>query len=154
VALYVPAGRRRRNLILGLVGALVLGLVLGAVAGRATAPTLSDRVSSAQDSVREITARVQATPVEYDKELSGSTEFAQGGTVVQSLTSARRSLTGVLDDAAWIGPTQRKQMEDALAAVIAGARAKITGARYQKLVDAAVTRIEVGFGMDGRLYGL
>ena len=43
MALYVPAGRRRRNVILGLVGALIVGLIIGGVIGRVTAPTVSDR---------------------------------------------------------------------------------------------------------------
>ncbi len=59
-----------------------------------------------------------------------------------------RPMTGALDDAAWIGPTQRKRLEDALAEVIAGARAKVTVERYRKLVDAAVTGIDGGFGID------
>lgn len=150
MALYVPAGRRRRNLILGLVGALIVGVLLGGVVGRVTAPTVSDKVSSAQDSAREITARLQATPIEYAKQLSGSTEFKSGGTVVQSLTDAQKAMAAALDDAVWIGPMQRKDLEDALGAVITGARAKVAAARYQKLVDDAVARIAVGFGMDNR----
>ncbi len=50
MALYVPAGRRRRNFIIGLVGALIVGLIIGALLGRVSAPTVSDKVSSVQDS--------------------------------------------------------------------------------------------------------
>jgi gas vesicle protein len=148
VALYVPAGRRRRNLILGLVGALIVGLVIGGIVGRVTAPTVSDKVSTVQNSAREITARLQATPIEYAKQLSGSSEFKRGGTVLQSLEDAQQSMNGALDDAVWLGPSQRKELEDALGAVITGAKAKVPAARYEKLVTDAATRINEGFGID------
>lgn len=148
MALYVPAGRRRRNLILGLVGALVVGIVLGVVVGRVTAPTLSDKVSSVQDSVRGVTARIRATPLEYQKQLSGSTQFQSGGTVAQSLTDARRSLTAALDDAVWLGTAQRKELEDSMAALLAVAGSKTSSARYGKLAEQTAVGIETSFGID------
>ncbi len=148
MALYVPAGRRRRNLILGLVGALIVGLLLGAVVGRLTAPTLSDQVSSVQDSAREITARLRATPIEYQKQLSGSSEFRGGGTVAQSLAEAQATLRDAVRDAEWLGPTQRKQLDAALDPLVASAKVKVPTDRYNELVETAATRIETGFGID------
>jgi hypothetical protein len=148
VALYVPAGRRRRNLIIGLVGALIVGLLIGGVIGRVSAPGISDKVSSVQDSAREVTARLQATPIEYRKQLSGSTEFESGGTVLESLGEAQTLLGSAVNDAVWLGPTQRKELEDAMAAVITAARAKVSPARYETLVGQSATRIETGFGID------
>ena len=135
MALYVPAGRRRRNLILGLVGALIVGLVIGGVLGRVTAPTLSDKVASVRDSASEVTARLQATPIEYEKQLAGSTEFQKGGTVVQSLTDAQQSLRSALDDAVWLSPRQRTTIEHSLARIdhIQGPKARYKGLRKNTL---------------------
>jgi hypothetical protein len=148
VALYVPAGRRRRNVIIGLVGALIVGLIVGAFIGRASAPGISDKVSSVQDSARAVTARLQATPIEYQKQLNGSTEFKSGGTVLQSLTDAQATMRGALDDAVWLGPAQRQDVEDALDALVTAAKAKVAAATYAKLVNTAVTRIATGLGID------
>jgi hypothetical protein len=146
VALYVSAGRRRRNIILGLVGALIVGLVLGGVVGRITAPTVSDRVASVRDSAREVTARLRATPIEYRKQLSGSNEFREGGTVVQSLTDAQDSLHSVLDDAVWLTPAQRTEIEKPLDALVRAARAKVTAKVYSAMVDEVATKIDAELG--------
>ena len=147
MALYVPAGRRRRNLILGLVGALIVGLVIGGVLGRVTAPTLSDKVASVRDSASEVTARLQATPIEYEKQLAGSTEFQKGGTVVQSLTDAQQSLRSALDDAVWLSPRQRTTIERRLDDLLALARARVPAARYQDAVATTATFIESSLGI-------
>ena len=71
-------------------------------------------MSNVQDSARSITARVRSTPLEYSKQLGGSTEFQNGGTVAQALTEAKRSLTSTLADAEWLGPSQRRDLETAI----------------------------------------
>lgn len=150
MALYVPSGRRRRNLILGLVGALVVGLLIGGIVGRVTAPTVSDRVASVRDSAREVTARLRATPLEYEQQLSGSSEFRGGGSVLDSLADARKDLRSTLGDAVWLGPAERREIEATLDQVIAGAREKVAAARYKELVDDAATRIDTALGADAR----
>jgi uncharacterized membrane-anchored protein YhcB (DUF1043 family) len=145
--LYVPAGRRRRNLILGLVGALVVGVIIGIAVGRVTAPTVGDKVSSVQSSADEVTARLRATPVEYRQELQGSSEFRRGGTVLDGLAEARTSLDTTLADATWLGRTQRRDADAALAALVDAARAKVAADRYAQLVDASANRIDAVFGL-------
>jgi hypothetical protein len=153
VALYVPAGRRRRNVIIGLVAALVVGLILGGVIGRLSAPSLEDKVASVQDSAREVTARIRSTPNEYEKQLSGSAQFRSGGTVEQSLREARTALRNAVSDAAWLGPSQRTELNAALDPVVQAAQDKVTAVRYQQVVDDAARRIEAGFGIDTRATG-
>jgi hypothetical protein len=150
VALYLPAGRRRRKVIIGLVGALVVGLLMGDVIGRLTAPTLEDKVTSAQDTARQVTARIRSTPNEYQKQLSGSDQFRSGGTVEQSLVAARTTLRNAVSDAVWLGPSQRRELDAALAPVIDAARHKVIETRYRQLVEAAARRIDTGFGIDTR----
>jgi hypothetical protein len=148
VALYVPAGRRRRNVILGLIGAVIVGLLIGGVIGRVTAPTVSDKVSTVQDSARGVTARLRATPIEYAKQLSGSSEFRNGGTVLDSLTDAQQTLRSDLDDAVWLGAAQRKDITTALDDLVTAARAKVAASRYEEMVNQSATRIDEGFGID------
>lgn len=146
MALYVSAGRRRRNMILGLAGALVAGLLIGGVVGRVTAPTVSDRVASVRHATREVTARLRATPLEYRKQLSGSSQFRAGGTVVQSLTDAQASLRSVLDDAAWLSAAQRREIERPLDDLLAAARAKVTARVYTTMVDEVAATIDAALG--------
>lgn len=148
MALYVPAGRRRRNLALGLAGALIVGLVIGVAIGRVTAPTVDDRVGAVQDDARAVTGTLAATPNEYAKQLAGSSEFRRGGGVDQALTSARHDLDAALDDASWLGPSQRATATGALDAVVAAERDRVAEARYQQAVDAAVATISRTFGID------
>jgi hypothetical protein len=146
LALYVPAGRRRRNVMLGLAGALVVGLVIGGVLGRVTAPTVSDRVASVQDSAREVTSRLRATPIEYEKQLSGSSEFRAGGTVVQSLTDAQSSLESALDDAVWLSAAQRQKIEHPLGKLLIAARAKVSAKVYADMVEEVATKLDAALG--------
>jgi hypothetical protein len=147
VALYVPAGRRRRNLVLGLAGAVVVGLIVGFLLGRATHASLDDEVATVQDSARAVTARLRATPVEYAQERRGSSEFSHGGTVLDSLADARRSLRDALDDAVWLGPAQRREATAALDVLVSAARAETAARRYRALVDTSANRIDVVFGL-------
>ena len=142
MALYVSAGRRRRNVILGMGGALVVGLLIGGAVGRITAPTVSDRVASVRDAAREVTARLRATPLEYRKQLGGSSQFRAGGTVVQSLTDARASLRSVLDDAVWLSAAQRHEIERPLDELLTAARAKVTARVYTTMVEALASKID------------
>lgn len=148
MALYVPAGRRRRNLILGLVAAVVVGLVVGALVGRVTAPTVDDRVTTVQDDARSVVGALAATPNEYRKQLEGSTEFRTGGGVDDALTTARGSLVTALDNAPWLGPNLRRDATTALDQVVAAERAKVSQARYEAAIARASTRIETVFGID------
>ena len=150
MALYVPAGRRRRNLILGLVGALVVGLVIGGVPRPGhRRPMLSDKVAKRARLGERGDRAVQATPIEYEKQLAGSTEFEKGGTVVQSLTDAEPVVA--------VRPRRRGLAEPAAAhdhRASAGNRlgsprraAKVAAARYEDAVATTATFIESSLGI-------
>jgi hypothetical protein len=148
MALYVPAGRRRRNLALALIAAALVAVVIGFLLGRVTAPTVDDRVSEVQADARSVVGSLAATPNEYRKEQAGSTEFRAGGGVDQALTGARRSLRAALDDAPWLGTALRREATDALARVDAAARASVPAEEYSTTVTRASARIEQVFGID------
>jgi hypothetical protein len=148
MALYVPAGRRRRNLAIALIAIALVAVVIGFLLGRVTAPTVDDRVADVQADAREVVGTIAATPNEYRQEQSGSTEFREGGGVDQALAGARRSLDAVLDDAPWLGRALRREATDALDTVGTAARASVPAAQYSTAVTRASARIEQVFGID------
>jgi hypothetical protein len=147
MALYVPAGRRRRNLIVGLVAAVVIGLVIGGVVGRVTAPTVDDRVASVRDDARSIVGALAATPNEYAKERAGSTEFRAGGGVDQALGIVRQDLDRALGDAIWLDARDRSDLRRALAGLVAAARRGVPDREYAGLVDETTAGVERVFGI-------
>jgi hypothetical protein len=148
MALYVPAGRRRRNLAIALVATALVAVVIGFLLGRVSAPTVDDRVSDVQAEARAVVGTLAATPNEYRQEQSGSTEFRAGGGVDQALTGARRSLDTALDDAPWLGTALRREAVDALDRVGTAARASVPAEEYSAAVSRASARIEQVFGID------
>jgi hypothetical protein len=148
MALYVPAGRRRRNLAIALIATGLVAVVIGFLLGRVTAPTVDDRVSDVQTDARVVVGTLAATPNEYRQEQAGSTEFREGGGVDQALAGARRSLDAALDDAPWLGTALRREATDAVDAVSTAARASVPAEEYSTAVTRASARIEQVFGID------
>ena len=148
MALYVPAGRRRRNLAIALIATALVAVVIGFLLGRVTAPTVDDRVSDVQAEARAVVGTLAATPNEYRQEQAGSTEFREGGGVDQALAGAMRSLDAALDDAPWLGTALRREATDALGTVEAAARASVPPDEYSGEVTRASARIEQVFGID------
>jgi hypothetical protein len=149
MALYVPAGRRRRNLAIALIATALVAVVVGFLLGRVTAPTVDDRVSDVQADARAVVGTLAATPNEYRQEQSGSDEFRAGGGVDQALAGAKRSLDAALDDAPWLGTALRKEATDALETVETAARASVPAEEYSATVTRASARIEAVFGIGG-----
>jgi hypothetical protein len=149
MALYVPAGRRRRNLAIALAATALVAVVIGFLIGRVTAPTVDDRVATVQADARGVIGELAATPNEYRQQQSGSSEFRGGGGVDDALTGARRSLDAAMDDAPWLGPSLRRSALDALDAVVAAERGSVPPAQYEAAVTRASDRIEQVFGIDG-----
>jgi len=101
MALYMPAARRRRRLILALLAALIVGGVVGGFTGRNLAPSLGDRVGDVQDQARAVTSELRAMPINYEKERAGGAEFRRGGGVADALDRAHSDLRSALDAAPW-----------------------------------------------------
>jgi hypothetical protein len=148
MALYVPAGRRRRNLAIALIATALVAVVVGFLVGRVTAPTVDDRVSDVQADARAVVGTLAATPNEYRKQQSGSSEFRAGGGVADALADARRDLDAALDDAPWLGTSQRAAAAAALGDVIDAEKASVSEGDYERAVEQASSRIEAVFGID------
>jgi hypothetical protein len=94
MALYVPAGARRRRVVLALLGGLVVGLLAGFLLGRVTSPDLADDVSRVQGMALDATTTLQRIPIEYAQALSG-----RGGESTATVTEAFDRAHAQLDDA-------------------------------------------------------
>jgi hypothetical protein len=149
MALYVPAGRRRRRVIGGLVLAVVVGLLLGFGLGRQTATSTSDDVTSVQDQARDAVGALQSAPTEYAQAAAGATaEFANGGGAGAALDRVERQVKDALDAAPWLGPASRAAALAALDDVRTVAARKGSPDEFEKAVGAAADQLEEIFGID------
>ena len=100
MALYVPAARRRRRVVIFAVVALVLGVVLGVVVGRVTAPTVDDRLASVRKSAQQTAAGLRVIAI-HDESDTVSNQTANSGAELV-LKQTRSELKREFDDAPWI----------------------------------------------------
>lgn len=148
MALYVPAGRRRRNaVVIGVVAAL-LGIVVGVVIGRTSVTGYATQVRSHQDAARTIVARLDALPIEYEQALSGTGDTGDAG-VSGSIAAIRADVAAEMVAARFIGPAVTTEVEAAVDAVGAAATARQPLPAFQAAVDDATTTIAEAFGIDG-----
>ena len=148
MALYIPAGRRRRRLIVAVALAAVLGLIGGWAVGRATAPTIDDRASSVRSGAQDIDARLLALPIEYEKVLAGDPQYANGGGPADSLTGIVADTQRLAADAVWLSDGQRA----AVVATVDHARTTATdgadAAAFAAAIDQATNAVETTFGLE------
>ena len=147
MALYIPAGRRRRRLIIVGVVAAVVGLALGAFLGRATAPTTADRVSSVRSDAQSIHARLQSLPNEYEKVLAGDPQYANGGGPADSLVVISADTAALADRAEWLSADQRAAVVAAVDAAQSVAAGKAEAAAFESAIADATTAVDQTFGL-------
>jgi hypothetical protein len=138
MAIYVPPSRRKARRILGAAFFLVVGALLGFLCARATAPSLADQISSAQEQGRELAAQLRVLALHDEaKALSGdaSTDFA-----------LRRTQTGIQDAfaaAPWIPTGTRAR----LSADVADLRKTRSQSGFGERAEATAGAIEQAFGV-------
>jgi hypothetical protein len=91
VALYIPAGRRRRRTAFFAVGALVLGLLIGAVVGRASAPTATEKIKAVQADARNTAAALRVIAL-HDEAGAVSAQGADDAGIALVLKNTRSDL--------------------------------------------------------------
>jgi hypothetical protein len=146
MAMYIPPGRKRRRLLLWIGASVVVGLVIGGILGRVTAPTVEDKVKGARDDAAAAVAQLQALPSEYEKQLSGSSEFEKGGGVDDALTRTRSQLDDAISSAPWITPQEIDTVHKAIDDLRTDAKQQVTGAVFQRNLDQATETITSVFG--------
>lgn len=146
MALYIPAGRRRRRTIALVAAALVVGLAAGALVGRATAPSIDDHVRSVQGDARQTAAGLRVLAL-HDQAgaISSQTPGAGGADLVLGRT--RNELDDEFARAPWLGRAQREELLRALDAL--QSIADRTSAAFGRAADALARKIETTFGAGG-----
>ena len=142
MALYVPAARRRRRIVIFTVVALVLGLVLGLLVGRVTAPTVDDRLASVRKSAQQTAAGLRVIAI-HDESDTVSNQTANSGADLV-LKQTRSELKREFDDAPWITLAQREALLKSLDELEAQPDRKSDA--FGKAADALATQIEETFG--------
>jgi hypothetical protein len=146
MAMYIPPGRRRRRLLLWIGASLIVGLIVGGFVGRATAPSVEDKVRTARDDAAAAVAQLQALPIEYQKQLGGSKEFAKGGGVADALARTRSQLDDAISNAPWITPSQIDQIHQAIDGLRSDAQQQVSGSDFEHDLDQATETITNIFG--------
>ncbi len=117
MALYIPAGRRRRRTALATILALALGLGLGAVAGRVAAPTVGDQVRATRADARATAAGLRVL-VLHDESGALANDQGDGGAGLV-LQRTRKGLTSAFAKAPWLGARDRTDLLDELDTLVA-----------------------------------
>lgn len=145
MALYVPAGRRRRRAALLAGAALVVGLGLGLIAGRATAPDVGERVHATQREASVVTAELRVLSLHQEAGAASQTTGGDNGAAF-AIRRAKTDLTAALDDAPWITSATRQQLLASLDDLLAEA-GDAEGPAFAEAVDNAAGDIDAAFGM-------
>jgi hypothetical protein len=145
VAIYVPRARRRRNLILLGVAALVVGLVLGAVVGRASAPTVEDRVRSVRSEARDIAAQLRVVSLHAEDQAAS---VAAGGDAGADLALGRTEtdLRRLFKRAPWVPAKAAGDLLTDTVALRTEARGQAATPAVGRKIDALAGRVEATFG--------
>ena len=139
MALYIPASRRRRRVIVVGVAALVAGILIGLLVSRVATPSIDDQVGSKQREAEQLIARLDGLNLEYQQ--SGAAG-ASGEDAREGALDAARGISAdtqdLVDDLPWLSDAQRA------AAVVAvdGVAKAVEGAGTVDDVGTAVTGAE------------
>jgi hypothetical protein len=144
MAVYIPAGRRRRRTIMLAVTGLLVGVVLGGLIGRASAPTVDDQLASVRDDAREVAAGLRVVALHGEEDTESNQTADSGADLV--LDETRTGLQHAFEDAPWLGEDQQQELLDALDALT-----EIddrSGPEFAQAAEALATQIEATFGVD------
>jgi hypothetical protein len=150
MAIYVPAGRRRRRLYLVGAGALVVGLVVGGLVGRATSDSLDDQVQAAQDRGRAVSSQLRVVAVHQEAEAASTTSANAGQAAAFALDRARTQLASACRDAPWIPDATCRQLDGSIADLASRAPGESDQAEFATAVETAATAVDTAFGVTER----
>jgi hypothetical protein len=145
MAIYVPRARRRRNLIVIAVAALVVGAILGIGIGRTSAPTIEDRAKSVRSEARAISSQLRVVSIH---EGEGAASLSGGGDAGAGLALLRTetNLKALFKRAPWVGPKASGELIAETTALRAAAPNEARTEKFANRVDALADQIEQTFG--------
>ena len=146
MAIYVPASRRRRNVVAVAALALVVGGLAGAVIGRATAPSVNGRVRTAQEHGRTVAAQLRVLSLHEE---AGAASLAAGADAGAgfALRRARADLERALGEAPWILGSERGRLLDGVDALRRQLAATPDNAAFADATNRVAGEIESAFGL-------
>ena len=147
MALYIPAGARRRRLVLGVLAGLVVGLVLGVVLGRSSAPSIDERVASVRAHASGAAISLRRLPIEYEQSLA-DTGGESTATITAAIDAARARLDQAYEQAVWLGPDAGAATDRALEAVERAVADRVDVDQFQLVIDDAVAAIDATFVLE------
>ena len=142
MALYVPAARRRRRVLIFAGVALVAGLVVGVVVGRASAPTVEDRLHSVRSNAEQTAAGLRVIAL-HDESSAIANQSGNGGADLV-LRDTRSEMRNEFGDAPRITTAQREALLAALDEL--EAEPDRTSAAFGARAEAVAKQIEATFG--------
>jgi hypothetical protein len=147
MAIYVPASRRRRKIVLVAALAFAVGGAAGTAMGRATAPSVEARVRSAQEQSRAIAAQLRVLSLHEE---TGAASLSAGGDAgaAFALRRARSDLERALGEAPWIPGPERARLLGGIDALRRhSATASGDAAAFGAATDRLAGEIEADFGL-------
>jgi len=148
VAVYVPASRRRRSLVLAVAAAAVLGVLLGGWVGRATAPSVDERVGAVQGQARTLAAGLRVLAI-HEEAGTASLESGTSGAAL-AVERAESGLRKALSDAPWVSASEGTALLGAVTELKALAAEAPASPELTQRVEAAAAAIEKAFGLAAR----
>lgn len=146
MAIYVPPSRRRRQVVLLGVIALVVGAMVGVLLGRATAPSVADRVRSSQRKVVELTAGLRVVTIHQEADTASLQASSDAGAGL-ALRRAESELRGLLAEAPWIAPARKTELLALVHDLQGGPPGQASTPQFAQRVEAAAEAIETTFGV-------
>jgi hypothetical protein len=144
LALYIPAGQRRRRAIAVAVATLLLGLIVGLLTGRALAPSVGDRVREVQGAARETAAGLRVIAL-HDQAGALANQTSGDGGADLVLKRTRSELEHEFGLAPWLGRSQRDELLRAMDAL--QAIPDRTGPAFGSAAEALAAKIEATFAV-------
>lgn len=147
MALYIPAGRRRRRLYLAAGLSLLVGLVLGIGLGRVTAPTPVDNARDAKQLAKSATGQLEAFPIHYEQVAKG--EIDRNGFYASLDAGVKRAgddLASAMGGAPWLDESTKGQLRAEVQNVKNVADRNAPASEFDAAVRRAVGAINAAFG--------
>jgi hypothetical protein len=143
MALYIPAGARRRRTAVIAVIAAIVGVVVGVAVTKATTPSTAERIGSIQSAARQTAAGLRVISLHDESGAVSASGSGDDGTQLV-LDRTKSELTAELGRAKWIDATERDRLLTQLADL--SARKDKTDKSFGKAADAMAKAIEQAFG--------
>jgi hypothetical protein len=149
MAIYVPPSRRRRQLILVGLVALLVGALIGAFTGRATAPSVDEKVSASQQRAKELAAGLRVIAIHQEADTASLQASADAGADL-TLRRTESALKDTLSGAPWIAPATTSNLLAMMASLRATAAGRASTPEFAQRVETMAAAIESAFGVEGK----